>query len=103
MFPQRHAEPLIAHSRVALMQNFKSACVVCSELYSKKKAEGEELQWDKFVKRTKMVCGYCTENSGKKKSISPFLHVQEHPSTSEILYVITSLALNTPVLSILSR
>ena len=66
MFPQRRAEPRIAHTRVPLEQSFKSACVVCSEFYSKKKAEGEALQWDKFVKRTKMVCGYCSENSGKQ-------------------------------------
>ena len=65
-FPQRHLKPRLAHVRTALDQKFKGACIVCSQLYADRKAAGETIDWDKVVKRTKMVCRYCTENSEKK-------------------------------------
>ena len=65
-FPQRHLKPRLAYIRTALDQKFKGACIVCSQLYADRKAAGETIDWDKVVKRTKMVCRYCTENSEKK-------------------------------------
>ena len=64
-FPQRKTLPIELHNRIALKQNTKGACVVCSHNFSTRKADGKTDNWEKFMKRTKMVCGYCTKHSEK--------------------------------------
>ena len=54
--PTADLKPRLAHVRTALDQKFKGACVVCSQLHADRKAAGETIDWDKVVKRTKMVC-----------------------------------------------
>ena len=40
-------------------KRLNKACQYCREKYLEKKRNGEEVDWDKMVHRTEMVCSIC--------------------------------------------
>ena len=58
-YPHRKYSPRVAHQRIQSKGKKSGSCVWCATLYCIKRAEGVELNWQKVVKRTTMVCGYC--------------------------------------------
>ena len=55
------------HLRIQLASGKSGACVMCSFLYLTKKKRGNEVVWDKEVKRTSFHCLHCTEHNEDAK------------------------------------
>lgn len=63
-FRCRKQKPDHLHCRVSGTDYKKpGSCIYCSYLFMKRKTAGEELEYDKEVKRTAMICLFCTKNS----------------------------------------
>ena len=58
----------------------RGACVWCCILYNRLKEKGENVDWDKFVKRTRKCCGHCTRFS-KQGEENPCYLCKEHFTT----------------------
>jgi len=56
LYHQRLDTPRILHARAT--SNKRAKCVYCSMLFNDKKKE-KSVNWDQFVKRTKMTCHHC--------------------------------------------
>ena len=75
-FPERKAEPRFAHARTSGKDpNKPGACIYCSYLFMQKKEQGEDQNYDRVVKRTSMVCQYC---STKSSTTRPTFLCKEH-------------------------
>ena len=75
-YPKRKTPPLEAHTRVKSKTGTRGGCVWCALLWKEKKLKGETVKaWNDNVKRTSMVCAFCSAQS--KTMDSPFL-CKEH-------------------------
>ena len=54
------------HARVQLDYKKTGVCVVCSVLYLQKKKSGDNVNYQKDVKMTGKVCGWCNRISSQK-------------------------------------
>ena len=58
---QREPPPLKAHTRVKSKTGKRGECVWCALLWKEKELKGETVKaWNDDVKRTLMVCAFCT-------------------------------------------
>ena len=66
-FPDRKKKPRALHTRIAAPSQKVGACVVCSLIYMKRQEDGEDVSYQKEVKRTKHVCSVCSrfDQNGK--------------------------------------
>ena len=64
VFNARKVSPSELHNRVISARRTKpGVCVYCAYLFAKEKEAGNKLNYDRSVKRTAMVCEYCTTHS----------------------------------------
>ena len=64
LFPKRKDKPSHLHCRVDYGHGVKpGVCVYCSFQFMKDRAAGKNKNYNKSIKRTSLVCRYCTENS----------------------------------------
>ena len=68
-YPCRLAQPREAHARVQLDYEKPGVCVVCSVNYLQKKEAGEKVNYQKYVKRTGKVCGWCNKILAQKSAV----------------------------------
>ena len=66
-YPHRKYLPRVAHQRIQSEGKKSGSCVWCAQLYCIKRTEGVEVNWQKMVKRTTMVCGYCCSFENENK------------------------------------
>eukprot|EP00957_Ditylum_brightwellii_P027010 2042515-Ditylum_brightwellii.AAC.1 len=59
-FPARKTGPRELHARKKAEQSFKGVCIYCSALYQQKKEAGNDILYQKAVRRTVFVCNYCS-------------------------------------------
>ena len=61
-YPQRKVTPRQMHVRVRNEKNIVGSCVVCAMKFAEMKKNETEVtpRWDAEVKRTAMICGFCS-------------------------------------------
>ena len=61
-YPQRKVTPRNMHVRVRNEKNIVGSCVVCAMKFAEMKKNDTEVtpKWDAEVKRTAMICGFCS-------------------------------------------
>ena len=67
-FPQRNARPIELHHRIMNDRGQRGSCIWCSMLYLDRKNNGYDVDYSNNVKRTSMICAYCTLQSQKSTS-----------------------------------
>ena len=75
-YTQRKTPPLEAHTRVKSKTSTRGGCVWCALLWKEKKLKGETVKaWNDDVKRTSMVCAFC---SAQSKTMDNVFLCKEH-------------------------
>ena len=60
-FPERCLKPRSKHLPVKAEK--RGGCIMCAAIFYGEKKAGTELTWDREVKRTSKICGYCSAKS----------------------------------------
>ena len=69
-YTQRKTPPLEAHTRVKSNTGARGGCVWCAMQWKEKRAAGTSVKpWDESVKRTSMVCAFCSAQSRTMKNV----------------------------------
>ena len=78
-YTQRKTPPLEAHIRVKSKTGQRGGCVWCALLWKEKKVKGEVVKaWNNDMKRTSMVCLFCTAQCKTMDNV--FLYKEHFPA-----------------------